>query len=69
MQPGDRTALTHHIQTLMDNPTLGKQMGTKSRITAEQKFNAQKNFQTLESLFHEVAITHSSKHFSPALSG
>jgi glycosyltransferase involved in cell wall biosynthesis len=65
LQPGDRAALTHSIRTLMENPTLGREMGTKGRKVVEQKFDAYKNFQTLESLFIKVATTHHKEPFSP----
>lgn len=55
VEPGDRPALAQSIRTLLDNPTLRREMGTKGRQIAEQKFNAQYHFQTLETLFQEVA--------------
>jgi hypothetical protein len=54
---GDRHALASKIRYLIENPTLGREMGAKSRKVAEQKFNAQKNFQTLESIFREISIS------------
>ena len=53
---GDRHALACKIRHLIENPTLGREMGAKGRRVAEQKFNAQTNFQTLESIFKEIAI-------------
>lgn len=57
IQPGDRSALAEHLRTLMNSPQLSANMGHKACQIAEQKFNAHKNFQALESLFREIAIT------------
>jgi glycosyltransferase involved in cell wall biosynthesis len=54
---GDRHALACKIRHLIENPTLGREMGAKGRRVAEQKFNAQTNFQTLESIFKEISIS------------
>ena len=54
---GDRHALAYKIRYLIENPILGRQMGEKGRRVAEQKFNAQTNFQTLESIFREISIS------------
>ena len=54
---GDRHALACKIRHLIENPILGRQMGEKGRKVAEQKFNAQTNFKTLESIFQEVSIS------------
>ena len=54
---GDRHALACKIRHLIENPTLGCEMGAKGRRVAEQKFNAQTNFQTLESIFKEISIS------------
>ncbi len=54
---GDRHALANKIRYLIENPTLGREMGAKGRKVAEQKFNAQTNFQTLESIFREISIS------------
>ena len=54
---GDRHALARKIRYLIENPTLGREMGAKGRKVAEQKFNAQTNFQTLESIFREISIS------------
>jgi glycosyltransferase involved in cell wall biosynthesis len=54
---GDRHALACKIRHLIENPTLGREMGAKGRRLAEQKFNAQTNFQTLESIFKEISIS------------
>ena len=54
---GDRHALACKIRHLIENPTLGREMGAKGRRVAEQKFNAQTNFKTLESIFQEVSIS------------
>ncbi|UBF27179.1 glycosyltransferase family 4 protein [Kovacikia minuta CCNUW1] len=67
IQPGDRVALAHSIQTLLQNPTLRRQMGDRGRKVVEQKFDAQKNFHTLESLFIEVADKPHHQPFAPAL--
>lgn len=55
LQPGDRPALAQSLRTLMNNPQLRSNMGLRARQLATQKFNAHKNFQTLESLFWEIA--------------
>jgi glycosyltransferase involved in cell wall biosynthesis len=54
---GDRHALACKIRHLIENPTLGREMGAKGRRVAEQKFNAKTNFQTLESIFKEISIS------------
>jgi glycosyltransferase involved in cell wall biosynthesis len=54
---GDRHTLAGKIRYLIENPTLGREMGAKGRKVAEQKFNAQRNFQTLESIFREISIS------------
>lgn len=54
---GDRHALARTIRHLIENPILGRQMGEKGRRVAEQKFNAQTNFQTLESIFKELSVS------------
>lgn len=54
---GDRHALACKIRHLIENPALGREMGAKGRRVAEQKFNAQTNFQTLESIFKEISIS------------
>ena len=53
---GDRRTLAGKIRTLMQNPTLSRQMGAKGRQIVEQTFNAQKNCQTLEGIFREVSV-------------
>lgn len=53
--PGDRLELACRIQDLIENPSLGREMGEKGRLVAEQKFNAQTNFPTLESIFNEIS--------------
>ncbi|XGV95232.1 MAG: glycosyltransferase family 4 protein [Leptolyngbya sp. BL-A-14] len=40
---GDETALAAAIQSLLDNPTLCRQMGTQGRKVVEQDFNASTN--------------------------
>jgi glycosyltransferase involved in cell wall biosynthesis len=57
VKPGDRQELTRKIQHLIDNPSLGLEMGVKGRKIAEEKFDSNKNFQTLESIFREVALS------------
>ncbi|MGI0483917.1 glycosyltransferase family 4 protein [Pantanalinema rosaneae CENA516] len=56
VQPGDRLALARSLQTLIDQPDLRRSMGMKARQVAERKFDANRNFQALETLFHDVAI-------------
>lgn len=68
LQPGDRATLAQSIRTLIENPTLGRDMGTKGRKVVEQKFDAHKNFQTLESLFIQVATAHHNEPLSSVLS-
>jgi glycosyltransferase involved in cell wall biosynthesis len=53
---GDLYALASKIRYLIENPTLGREMGEKGQRIAKQKFNAQTNFQTLESIFKEISI-------------
>ncbi|MGA7936039.1 MAG: glycosyltransferase family 4 protein [Kovacikia sp.] len=68
VQPGDRAALAHSIRTLMTNPRLGQAMGEQGRKIVEQKFDAAKNFQTLESLLLQVAGTHHNEPLASVLS-
>ncbi|HEY9852746.1 MAG TPA: glycosyltransferase family 4 protein [Leptolyngbyaceae cyanobacterium] len=56
VNPGDRAELACRISQLIDNPNLAREMGEKGRKVVEQKFNAQKHFQTLESMFHQLSI-------------
>lgn len=58
VKPGDRQELTRKIQCLIENPSLGIEMGAKGRKIAEEKFDSNKNFQALESIFREVALSH-----------
>jgi glycosyltransferase involved in cell wall biosynthesis len=55
VQPGDRYDLVCKIRALIENPHLRQQMGLKGRLIAERKFNAQINFQSLDSIFREVS--------------
>jgi alpha-maltose-1-phosphate synthase len=55
IQPGNRHALSTKIHHLIENPTLGRDMGSKGRKVVEQKFNAQDNFQKLEAIFRELS--------------
>jgi len=59
IQPGDRHTLAANIRHLIENPTLGSEMGAKGRRIVEQKFNAKTNFQTLESIFKELSVPNS----------
>jgi glycosyltransferase involved in cell wall biosynthesis len=56
IQPGDRQDLAGRIRELIENPTLRYEMGVKGRKVVEQKFNAQKHCETLESLFREITV-------------
>ncbi|HEY9636937.1 MAG TPA: glycosyltransferase family 4 protein [Coleofasciculaceae cyanobacterium] len=56
IQPGDRHDLACRLRDLIENPNLGREMGAKGRLVAEQKFNTQKNFQTLETIFREISV-------------
>lgn len=58
VQPGDRFSLARSLRILIDQPDLRRSMGSKARQVAEQKFDANKNFQALETLFQSVAIAH-----------
>jgi glycosyltransferase involved in cell wall biosynthesis len=58
VNPGDRNELAHKIRYLMENQSLGLDMGAKGRTIAEQKFDSNKNFQLLESVFREVALSY-----------
>ncbi len=55
IQPGDRKALACRIRDLIDNPSLGCEMGAKGRRVAERKFSAPSNCQALESIFQEIS--------------
>jgi glycosyltransferase involved in cell wall biosynthesis len=57
IEPGDRHELACRIRDLIENPSLGHDMGAKGRLVAERKFNAQTNFQTLESIFQEISLS------------
>ena len=56
IQPGDRRDLAIRMRQLRDNPTLGREMGMKGRQIVERKFDAQTNFQALESIFREISV-------------
>jgi len=55
--PGDREELATRIQILIDNPRLGVEMGKKARKVVEEKFDAHKNFQVIESIFKELSTS------------
>ncbi|MBL1178383.1 glycosyltransferase family 4 protein [Pantanalinema sp. GBBB05] len=57
VQPGNRFALARSLRILIEHPDLRRSMGMKARQVAKQKFDANKNFQALERLFQDVAIT------------
>lgn len=57
VKPGDRQELTHKIRCLMENLALGIEMGAKGRKIAEEKFDSNKNFQILETVFREASLT------------
>jgi len=52
---GDRKELANRLQTLIDNPELGIQMGKKARKIVETNFDTHKNFQVMESIFKELS--------------
>ena len=54
IQPGDRLDLANRIRTLMENPTLGREMGMNGRKVVEQTFNATTHCQTLTSVFKDA---------------
>lgn len=53
--PGDRLALARHLQALVDNAVLRREMGAKGRARAAAEFDAQTNFSRLEDVFVRVA--------------
>lgn len=53
--PGDRQELANKLQLLIDNPSLGRQMGKRARQIVEERFDTQKNFQKIESIFEDLA--------------
>lgn len=53
--PGDRPALARHLQALVDNAVLRREMGAKGRARAAAEFDAQTNFSRLEDVFVRVA--------------
>ncbi|NUN64427.1 glycosyltransferase family 4 protein [Pseudanabaena biceps] len=55
--PGDRLELSNKLQILINNPSLGKQMGIRARQLAEMNFDTQKNFQKIESIFEQLSQT------------
>jgi alpha-maltose-1-phosphate synthase len=57
VKPGDHHALANKIRYLMNNPTFGSEMGAKGRKIVEQKFDSNKNFQILESIFRKLAFS------------
>ena len=56
IQPGDRDDLAGRMRQLKDKPILSREMGRKGRQVVERKFNAQTNFQALESIFREISV-------------
>lgn len=54
IERGDRAALVHSLNQLIEDSELRQQMGQKGRNLVERKFNAQTHFKTLERLFQEV---------------
>ncbi len=55
--PGDRQELANRLQLLIDNPSLGRQMGTRARQVVEESFDSQKNFQKIELIFEDVSLS------------
>ena len=53
--PGDRQELANKLQLLIDNPSLGRQMGKRARQIVEERFDTQKNFQKIELIFEDLA--------------
>lgn len=53
--PGDRQELANKLQLLIDNPSLGRQMGKIARQIVEERFDTQKNFQKIELIFEDLA--------------
>ncbi len=52
--PGDRQALGETLQVLIDNPSLGREMGKRARQIVEVNFDTQKNFQKIETIFKQL---------------
>ena len=52
--PGDRQALGDTLQVLIDNPSLGRQMGKRARQVVEVNFDTHKNFKKIESIFEQL---------------
>ena len=53
--PGDRQELANKLQLLIDNPSLGRQMGKRAKQIVEERFDTQKNFQKIELIFEDLA--------------
>lgn len=68
IQPGDRAELAGRISQLIENRNLAREMGEKGRKIVEQKFNAHKHFQTLESMFHQLSVANKNHENSAHLS-
>ncbi|MDJ0689964.1 MAG: glycosyltransferase family 4 protein [Xenococcaceae cyanobacterium MO_188.B32] len=54
IQPGDRSNLATHLQYLIDNPSLAREMGAKGRKKVEKYFNARLHCQTLANMFDKI---------------
>lgn len=64
IQPGDRTNLAHHLEYLIDNPSLAQSMGAKGRLKVEKSFNAPLHCQTLANMFEKIIANENSTHHS-----
>ncbi|MEA5480331.1 glycosyltransferase family 4 protein [Pseudanabaena galeata UHCC 0370] len=53
--PGNRQDLAHKLQLLIDDPSLGRQMGKRAREVVEESFDTQKNFQKIELIFEDLS--------------
>jgi alpha-maltose-1-phosphate synthase len=55
VNPGDRSELVDRIRWILENPTLGTEMGLKGKKIVEQKFDSNKNFKRMEFIFRSLA--------------
>ncbi len=53
--PGNRHELAQRLKTLIENPTLRLEMGIKGKQVAQIKFDINKNFFLIESLFQAIS--------------
>jgi glycosyltransferase involved in cell wall biosynthesis len=56
--PGDSEALTHHVATLLSNPSLRKELGKAGRVKVTSTYDQEKNNRQLAEIFKKYGDPH-----------